>query len=807
MTRIPLIIDEGIIFDNFNDLEFLVQSVFENQSHNPEVKELLEILVARGIHGTHEQILHNLKLILIEKIDNIQTPIAQKISLRKYLNKIIQHELTILECQASYDPRQKSNPDAVFWPNPKHPKHPRSIYNTIPYANKFPIIDKTTPIGSAGSCFAMEIANYLQDNGYNYVRTELNHISSAKWGILFNAPSFRQIVEKSFGLREFPKIISQMVVDGEIRLYDPFRDDVYFHSIEEYEEDYNKHIEASRKALLEPEVFVLTLGMNEIWELKADGSVLSRSPWRLGSFAVRPRILTVEENIQELQRMLDIWRVYNKSVKLIVTVSPVPLHGSFRGSEHHVIAANLHSKSVLRVAAEEFSLRNKDVFYFPSFETVLFCTENPWDADQRHVSREAVSKVMQTFKTIFIKDKIDKNLDNTQQLEEYYLKLMDVSFTLSQIDESELDEIDKKLKKHNYFQEIFADTVKDWALNEEIPILVDKEQFLRIVDVFNQGYEHFLKTAQTPPESYQAMRLLYFLTNGAFNNFWISLYSSFYSLYDLKAVKEFLMPCSQSRAESIAQEIQEQGYYIFEDKVPNDICDRLLDFAYSIPCNINIHNPSQPEYELYQIDNPKATTYRIEEQKLIENPIIQDLISDRFILEVAQSYFGCCVTNRNTSMWWSTNLLNGEASSRDAQLYHWDGDPIKILNFFIYLTDVDTNNGPHCFVKGSHLTKPTDLLRDGRFLDEEIEQYYAQDQIIEITGSRGTIIAADTRGFHKGKPVQSGHRLMLQVTMATCLFGAPYNLIRLPEKQTDNMEYAIENFPDIYKRFFVSNLN
>ncbi|MBD2691078.1 GSCFA domain-containing protein [Anabaena catenula] len=805
MTRIPLIIDEEILFDNFNNLEFLFKSVFDNQYNNPEVQELLNIFVERGIYGSHDQILQNLKLILLEKLDLTQTYTAQRILLTKYLNKIIQHEIMTLECQTSYDPRQKSNPYAVFWTNPQNTSYPTSIYNTIPYANKFPIIDKTTPIGSAGSCFAMEIANYLQDNGYNYVKTEPNHISSARWGILFNAPSFRQIVERSFGLRELPKVLSQIVIDGEKRLYDPFRDDVFFHSIEEYEADYNKHIEASRQALLKAEVFVLTLGMNEIWELKADGSVFSRSPWRIGSFAVRPRILTVEENIQELQRMLDIWRAYNNSIKLIVTVSPVPLHGSFRGNEHHVIAANLHSKSILRVAVEEFTIRNKDVFYFPSYETVLFCTENPWDADQRHVSREAVGKVMQTFQTIFVKDRIDEKLENTPNSEEYYLKLMDVSFTLSQIDESDLAETEKKLNKQSYFQEIFAEIVRDWAVNEEIQILVNHEQFLSILDVFNQGYEYFLKNSQTPPESFQAMRLLYFLTDGAFNNFWVSLYGLFHLPYDLNTAKEFLMPCSKSKSETIAKEIQDQGYYVFEDKVPSDICERLLDFAYSTPCNINIHDPSQAQYEIYQIEQPKATTYHIEERQLIENPIIQDLISDRFILEVAQSYCGCSVTNANVSMWWSTNFSNSQPSSLDAQLYHWDGDQIKFLKFFIYLTDVDTNNGPHCYVKGSHTTKPTALLRDGRFLDEEIEKYYDQDQIIEIAGSRGTIIAADTRGFHKGKPVQSGHRLILQVTMATCLFGALYNSINLKTMQvTPSLMAAYQDFPDIYQRFHIN---
>ena len=441
----------------------------------------------------------------------------------------------------------------------------------------------------------------------------------------------------------------------------------------------------------------------------------------------------------------------------------------------------------------------------PTELAVIFSiSQKNWQSNHQSNDVE-IKNSSQTKKDDQIKLLNNEEEDNTDY-EEYCLKLLNISLKLDNIEKSDLSETEKKLSKKTYFEEIFAEILRDWVVNEEIQILVNQEQFLSILDVFNRGYEHFLQNYQTPPESFQAMRLLYFLTDGAFNNFWVSLYSLFHLPYDLNTAKEFLMPCSKSKSESIAKEIQEQGYYVFEDKVPSDICDRLLDFAHSIPCNINIHNPVQAEYEIYQIDQPKATTYHIEELQLIENSIVQNLISDRFILEVSQSYCACPVTNANISMWWSINFLDGQASSQDAQLYHWDADQIKFLKFFIYLTDVDSNNGPHCYVKGSNTTKPTALLRDGRFLDEEIETYYEKDQIVEITGSRGTIIAADTSGFHKGKPLVFGHRLILQVTMATCLFGASHNSVHLKTTQvTPNLMEAYQKFPEIYQRFNINS--
>jgi hypothetical protein len=83
----------------------------------------------------------------------------------------------------------------------------------------------------------------------------------------------------------------------------------------------------------------------------------------------------------------------------------VPLHATFRAADTHVITANCHSKSTLRVAAEAFAARHPGVYYFPSYETVLHCTRNPWQADQRHVSAEAVDNVMSLFRRMFVADR------------------------------------------------------------------------------------------------------------------------------------------------------------------------------------------------------------------------------------------------------------------------------------------------------------------------------------------------------------------------------------------------------------------
>ncbi|MDD9877267.1 MAG: GSCFA domain-containing protein [Magnetovibrio sp.] len=308
-----------------------------------------------------------------------------------------------------YQFQGKANPAAVFWPNPDHPRQPISLHDTLPMIENLGLIDKATPIGSAGSCFAAEIAYYLQDHGYNYVVTEFDEKdgpkpeASARWGIIFNTPSIKQLAEKAFGERTMPKLIEHHA--GGNYWQDPFRENIPYLSIDELEADRKRHILACRKALETCKVFFITLGLNECWEYRPDGAVASRSPKSMLHYALfRHRVLSVDENVAELQRFLDVVRAHNPEMTLIVTVSPVPFMATGLGDESHVIAANAHSKAVLRAAAETFVRANERVHYFPSYEMVMHCLEDPWESDQRHVRRDAVEKIMKLFEKTYVID-------------------------------------------------------------------------------------------------------------------------------------------------------------------------------------------------------------------------------------------------------------------------------------------------------------------------------------------------------------------------------------------------------------------
>lgn len=336
------------------------------------------------------------------------------------LNQLSTFEQNSTKFLKAYDTKDKDNPNSVFWPNPDKYKN-QNLYETAPFSKHIPLIDKNTKLSSAGSCFAFEISRTLQKQGYNYLIKEKEHLPeegvyadtihefprfSANWGILFNTPSFSQLAEKAFHLKNFPKYLVKKQ-NGENKneffYLDPFRENVYFQSPEAYERNYPKHLEAIRNTFLEAEVFILTLGLNECWQLQ-NGLVLSRMPHDLAlNTVLQPKVLSYEENLFHVQKFINIIREHNPKVKFIITVSPVPLLATFRSPDHHVISANGHSKAILRTVAEEIVRTNSDTFYFPSYEVVTSCSKDPWVGDQRHVNPEVVKKVMNLFEQSFVK--------------------------------------------------------------------------------------------------------------------------------------------------------------------------------------------------------------------------------------------------------------------------------------------------------------------------------------------------------------------------------------------------------------------
>jgi len=271
------------------------------------------------------------------------------------------------------------------------------------------LITKDTPIGSMGSCFAGHISKYLLDHNYNYIVTELpfrEDIFCAHWGSVLNPTAIRQIFQ--YSLDNFHPLQTHWVryTEEEKELWeDPFRAGFVFPP-HKYQIHINNHRLKSNEALCTTDVFVLTLGLIEVWKDCRDGSVFARVPPKehydpnIHQF----HIMTVQECYNELEYIHKLLKQYNPKCSIILSISPVPLKATFRNNMD-VVSASIYSKSVLRVAAEMLVNQHTNVYYFPSFEFVTYAYQSiggPWiPGDTRHINKQVINTMMKFFLTQF----------------------------------------------------------------------------------------------------------------------------------------------------------------------------------------------------------------------------------------------------------------------------------------------------------------------------------------------------------------------------------------------------------------------
>lgn len=267
------------------------------------------------------------------------------------------------------------------------------------------ILTKETPIASMGDCFAREIKKYLVRNRYNYIQTATGpnaEHGSAAWDRVYNTFCLKQEVQRAF--EEFEPA-EQYWFSGN-RYLDPYRKAVAWNSLQEREQDLQRHCETAKEALLQAKLLIMTIGLNEIWYSRQDGSVFFQIPPAdlFDSAKHAFRSATVEENVANLEGLYRLLAQYNPECRILVGVGPVPLRATFH-AERNIIISDLLSKSILVVAVHEFVARHENVHYFPSYDFVTSAVKSPFRRDNRHVKRSVIRKMMKMFEKMYVEGK------------------------------------------------------------------------------------------------------------------------------------------------------------------------------------------------------------------------------------------------------------------------------------------------------------------------------------------------------------------------------------------------------------------
>ena len=147
----PLIMNEGDPIQDVESLRLVLRSIFATPALAPVIDGLVQTLSGRpDLLASHDALVEALRATMMDQLK--ATPDSAE--LKRVLHAILDHELATAENRAADVPALHANPAAVRWPNPADPDHPRSIHAELPWAREHKIVDRSTPIGSAGSCWS-----------------------------------------------------------------------------------------------------------------------------------------------------------------------------------------------------------------------------------------------------------------------------------------------------------------------------------------------------------------------------------------------------------------------------------------------------------------------------------------------------------------------------------------------------------------------------------------------------------------------------------------------------------------------------
>lgn len=261
------------------------------------------------------------------------------------------------------------------------------------WAPRHPFIGRSSPVVAFGSCFAAHIANHLFADGYD-ILTKKNpkaYVSNMGDGMV-NTFAIRQQFDWAWD-RRVP------------------RADLW-HGYDARSFGYRDDVRAVTEAMFDQaDVFIITLGLSEIWYDEPTGEVFWRAvPYaRFDPQRHKFRVSSVAENLANLRAIHASIRKRRPGAAIVLTLSPVPLTATFRAVA--CVSANAVSKAILRVAIDELlrelAPTDAQLHYFPSYEIVTGLFQNAFMEDRKHPHHHVLDLVMKTFQHSYCVDSVD----------------------------------------------------------------------------------------------------------------------------------------------------------------------------------------------------------------------------------------------------------------------------------------------------------------------------------------------------------------------------------------------------------------
>ena len=310
-------------------------------------------------------------------------------------------------------------PDFCFWSRAMTWPSPGQI-DPVTSARQIVSTDK---VATMGSCFAQHLARHIEKSGLHFyvpedkpedmdaaeARRRNYRVFSARYGNIYTVMQGVQLFDRAFD--DFQPVdavwpVAEGFVDAFRPTIDPQPHATLRHALEARDE----HLDHVRSVFTKSDWLVFTLGLTETWRSKEDGAVYPVAPGVSGGAFDPARYEFVNysagETIQHLELFITKLVSVNPRLKVILTVSPVPLIATYE--KRHVWVSTTVSKACLRVAADEIERKFSNVFYFPSYEIITSPAAGSryYQDDLRQVTDLGVRHVMRMFGRHYIADQL-----------------------------------------------------------------------------------------------------------------------------------------------------------------------------------------------------------------------------------------------------------------------------------------------------------------------------------------------------------------------------------------------------------------
>jgi len=274
-------------------------------------------------------------------------------------------------------------------------------------------IDSSDVVSTLGSCFAQHLARHIKDSGLRYMVAEplldteeqsdqskmMANQFSARYGNIYTPRQALQLIDRANGW-----VPAEDVWERNGRFFDAFRPHVEiggFKSVQDLCDARISHLKAVKRVFTESDVVVFTLGLTEAWTSLVDGAVYPTAPGVVAGSVDSARHIFQNFSYPDVMGDLRSWcqkiRKLNPNVRILLTVSPVPLNATY--VPQNVWTSTTYSKAVLRAVAGDISAELDYVDYFPSYEIITSpqVYGRYFEDDLREVTDLGVKHVMRVF--------------------------------------------------------------------------------------------------------------------------------------------------------------------------------------------------------------------------------------------------------------------------------------------------------------------------------------------------------------------------------------------------------------------------